>query len=275
MTIARCTGATLAVAALLTASVGARAAGSDVSANWAGYVAVGQGSTATTASRAMTYTDVTGRWVLPKATCRATTATAAAIWVGLGGYSVKSRELEQVGTEIDCDARGKASYYVWYELVPADPVTVGGLRIDPGDLIVSSILAEDGGLVLQVTDRTRHTRFTRRVTMASPDLHSAEWIVEAPVQCSTDNFCKQTPLTHFAPLTFTHTFATGNGVGGTVTSANWLVTSLRLVPRSYRAFGGPVEQAARGGGAGAVPSALAADGTGFTIDWLANPATGA
>ena len=62
--------------------------------------------------------------------------TSLAIWVGLGGYSLTSQELEQVGTEADCDEHGKPSYYIWYELVPADPVNLK-LRIDPGDTIVS------------------------------------------------------------------------------------------------------------------------------------------
>ena len=137
-----------------------------------------------------------------------------------------------MGTEIDCDAKGNASYRVWYELYPAGPVSVLGLRIDPGDAIVSSILADSTGLLLQVTDRTRHTRFTRHVDVASPDLHSAEWIVEAPVQCSAGGYCRQMPLTKFAPLAFTHTYATGNKIGATLSSGNWLVKSLRLVPRS-------------------------------------------
>ena len=269
-----CAAGMLAAAALLAGGAGARAASQDVSANWAGYVAVGQGSTEDTASSAMTFTDVTGRWVLPKAACRTKTSSSLAIWVGLGGYSVTSKQLEQVGTEIDCDAKGNASYRVWYELYPAGPVSVLGLRIDPGDTIVSSILADSTGLLLQVTDRTRHTRFTRHIDVASPDLHSAEWIVEAPVQCSAGGYCRQMPLTKFAPLAFTHTYATGNKIGATLSSGNWLVKSLRLVPRSYRAFGGPVEQAARAGGAGAAVSALTPDGTGFTVNWLANPVAG-
>ena len=141
-------------------------------------------------------------------------------------------------------------------------------------MIVSSILADSTGLLLQVTDRTRHTRFTRHIDVASPDLHSAEWIVEAPVQCSSGGYCRQMPLTKFAPLAFTHTYAIGNKVGATLSSGNWLVKSLRLVPRSYRAFGGPVEQASRAGGAGAAVSALTPDGTGFTVNWLANPVAG-
>ena len=210
-----CAVVMLAAAALLAGGAGARATSQDVSANWAGYVAVGQGSTEDTASSAMTFTDVTGRWVLPKAACRTKTSSSLAIWVGLGGYSVASKQLEQVGTEIDCDAKGNASYRVWYELYPAGPVSVLGLRIDPGDTIVSSILADSTGLLLQVTDRTRHTRFTRHIDVASPDLHSAEWIVEAPVQCSAGGYCRQMPLTKFAPLAFTHTYATGNKIGAT------------------------------------------------------------
>ena len=72
----------------------------------------------------MSYTDVTGQWVQPKAGCRAGTPTSLAIWVGLGGYSLSSRELEQVGTSADCDVHGRPSYYVWYELVPAGPVNL-------------------------------------------------------------------------------------------------------------------------------------------------------
>jgi hypothetical protein len=241
----------------------------DVTANWAGYVVVGPGSTETTASGAMTYTDVTGRWVLPKAVCRPRTPTSAAIWVGLGGYSVSSKQLEQVGTEVDCDAKQHATYYVWYELVPAAPVQIKGLRIAPGDTIVSTVLADETGLLLQVTDRTRGTRFTRHVDAASPDLHSAEWIVEAPIECAP--YCRQTALTKFAPVVFTHSYATANGNGATIAGGGWLVKSLRMVPRSYRVFGGPVEQSDRASGAGASASQLSPDGTGFTVSWLEDP----
>ena len=75
----------------------ARTQQADVSSNWAGYVATGPGSTATTASPAMAYTDVTGQWVEPKALCVPGSPTSVAIWVGLGGYSETSQELEQTG----------------------------------------------------------------------------------------------------------------------------------------------------------------------------------
>ena len=55
----------------------------------------------------------------------------AAIWVGLGGYTVGSNALEQTGTAADCNGAGKATYYAWYELVPASSVTLK-LKIFPG-----------------------------------------------------------------------------------------------------------------------------------------------
>ena len=37
-------------------------------------------------------------------------------------------------------------------------------------------------MLVQIKNRTRHTSFTKRLTMAAPDLSSAEWIVEAPIR---------------------------------------------------------------------------------------------
>jgi hypothetical protein len=218
----------------------------------------------------MSYTDVTGQWVQPVAGCRAGTPTSLAIWVGLGGYSLSSRELEQVGTSADCDEHGRPSYYVWYELVPAEPVNLK-MRIAPGDTIVSVVTASGSDILVQVTDRTRGTRFTRRLSMSSPDLTSAEWIAEAPALCTDSGFCKQLPLTRFHSLSFTRTFATGNGAGGTITSPSWTSTVLQLVPRSRRFFGDRNDPTATAGDAGASTSATAPDGTGFTVTWRASP----
>jgi hypothetical protein len=263
----------LILSILAVASPGAaqRSARADVSSNWAGYVVTGLGSSSTTASADMTYTDVTGQWVQPKATCRAGTPTSLAIWVGLGGYSLSSQELEQAGTSSDCDAHGRASYYIWYELVPADPVNLK-LRIAPGDTIASVVKANGSDILVQVTDRTRGTRFTRHLAMSSPDLTSAEWIAEAPTLCNDSGFCKQLPITRFHSFGFTRTFATGNSTGGTITSPGWTSTSLQLIPRSRRFFGDRNDPTASAGDAGASASALQPDGTGFTVTWQASPA---
>jgi len=251
----------------------ALASQADVSSNWAGYVATGPGSTSTTASSTMAYTDVTGQWVQPKAVCTPGSPTSVAIWVGLGGYSETSQELEQTGTSADCSQSGQASYYIWYELVPADSVNVTSLKINPGDVIASVVQVNGTKVLVQVIDRTRKTRFTKRLTMAAPDLTSAEWIAEAPSQCSVSGFCRQIALTNFGSIDFTRSFATGNGSGATMSSPNWMLTALQLVPRAHRFFGANDASSSNGfGAAGANPSVLSTDGKGFSIAWQANPA---
>jgi hypothetical protein len=228
------------------------------------------------ASPTMAYTDVTGQWVQPKAVCTPGSPTSVAVWVGLGGYSETSQELEQTGTSADCSQSGQASYYIWYELVPADSVNVTSLKINPGDVIASVVQVNGTKVLVQVIDRTRKTRFTKRLTMAVPDLTSAEWIAEAPSQCSVSGFCRQIALTNFGSIDFTQSFATGNGAGATMSSPNWMLTPLQLVPRAHRFFGANDALTSNGfGGAGANPSALSTDGKGFSIAWQANPAAAA
>ncbi len=260
----------LAAVVALAVSPAASAAHADISSNWAGYVATGIGSTSTTASPSMSYTDVTGQWVQPKATCTPGRATSVAIWVGLGGYSESSQELEQTGTSADCSAAGKPSYYIWYELVPADSVNLK-VKIQPGDVIASTVVVNGTDVLVQVNDRTRGVRFTKHLAMASPDLSSAEWIAEAPSSCNSNGFCPQLALTNFHSVTFTRSFAVGNNLNGTISSPNWTSTELQLVPRSHRYYGDPNDPTSLAGGAGATPTALVPDGSGFSVAWSANP----
>jgi hypothetical protein len=125
-------------------------------------------------------------------------------------------------------------------------------------------------VLVQVTDRTRKTRFTKHLTMASPDQTSAEWIVEAPTQCNGNTSCRQLALTNFDSLSFSHTYAIGNGVSGTISSPNWIATALQLVPAGSRYFGS-VNGTEHATGPGAGTSPLAADGKGFTVTWQERP----
>jgi hypothetical protein len=250
-------------------STAAHSALTDVTSNWAGYAAVGLGSSATTASPSTTFTDVTGQWKQPKASCRPGSPTSVALWVGLGGYSVNATALEQTGTSADCDGNGQATYYAWYELVPSDSVTVK-LKIDPGDVIASSVVVNGTDVLVQVIDRTRHTRFTKHLTMANPDLTSAEWIAEAPSQCGGAGFCRQVDLTNFGTVPFSRCFLKSSTLGGTIGSPGWMASNLELVPQAHRFFGQRNDQSAISGG-GASASALAPSGSGFTITWSANP----
>ena len=248
-------GAAVAVAA----AVAAPTAGIDVSSNWAGYAVTGVGSTATVASTSMSFSDVTGTWTQPAATCTPGQSTSAAIWVGLGGYTVA-----------DCNGAGKATYYAWYELVPAASVTLK-LKIFPGDKITSTVLINGTDVLVQVKNRTRHTFFSKHLQMATPDLSSAEWIAEAPSECTVTGFCRTVPLTNFGSVTFSKIAALGNGQGGTLSGPGWEPTPIQLVPRARRVFGDV--NASASSTAGASPTNLSADGSAFTVNWVADATT--
>jgi hypothetical protein len=260
--------------ALAVAVVGARAnatassvAAMDVSTNWAGY-AVSAAST--------TFTSVTGTWKEPKVTCGAGDAgTSSAFWVGLGGLNASSQALEQIGTSAECSNLGQPTYYAWYELVPSASVNLK-LKINPGDTITTSVNVINGTTVeVQVKNRTTRTSFTKKLTFATPDLTSAEWIAEAPAQC--DQFrCTSVPLANFSSVSFSRIAALGNGLGGTITNPAWTSSSIQLVPSSSRGFfPGPNRFATdAGSAAGATPGQVSTDGTGFTVTWQSNATSG-
>ena len=157
----------------------------------------------------VTYTNVTGTWVQPKVTCAAGESYSA-FWVGLGGFSADSQALEQIGTESNCTASGKAVYAAWYEIVPAPSIPIR-MKIRPGDRITTAVLVQGTQVILQITNRTTHVRVTKRVTVAAPDLTSAEWIAEAPSECYAHGWCQTLPLANFGTVAFTASAATGDG----------------------------------------------------------------
>ena len=248
-----------------------------VSTNWSGYTATGAGSTATTAASTMTFNDVTGTWTQPAATCNLGDPTSAATWVGLGGYSESSNALEQTGTEVDCSASGKATYSVWYEIVPHPSHSVK-LKIGPGDTITASVYVTGGtDVLLQVRDRTRHTTFTQHVTVAQPDLTSADWITEAPSDCSNSGFCRTVGLADFGSVTFSKIAAIGNGQAGTLVGNGWEYTPIQLLPQSRRArfYGGfDVMPSSTAGATPASPSSDCSPAScSFTVKYVANANT--
>jgi hypothetical protein len=257
----------LAAALAAAAALAVPTAGIDVSSNWAGYAVTGVGSTATVASTSMSFTDVTGTWTQPAAACTPGRSTSAAMWVGLGGYTVGSNALEQAGTAADCSSAGKATYYAWYELVPASSVTLK-LKIFPGDKITATVLAKGNDVLVQLKNRTRHTAFTKHLPMENPDLSSAEWIAEAPSECTAAGLCRTVSLTNFGSVTFSKVATLGNGQGGTLSGPGWESTPIQLVPRARRFFGDV--NASATSTAGASPSSLAADASTFTVNWVAN-----
>jgi len=237
----------VAAAAPATASVTRTPAvfnAASVSSNWAGYAVTAPGTT---------YTDVKGSWVQPAATCGARTAAYSSFWVGLGGFFGGSQGLEQIGTSADCQSNGRLITYAWYELIPAPPVTVP-LVVSAGDTIAAEVSVTGTTVSFSLTDTTTGATYSTQAIVASPDLTSAEWIAEAPSHCYGSILigCSVLPLSNFGTALFSAASATGNGQAGTISNPAWTSTTIVL--------GG-------GGAAGAVPSALSADGAAFSVAW--------
>lgn len=227
------------------------------SANWAGYVA-GSDSGQEQFSR------VSASWVQPTANCSSGQGSSA-FWVGLGGADGQSQSLEQAGTEADCSSSGSASYFAWYELLPAAPVRLG-VAVSPGDHISTAVIVSGSQVTISLTDSTSGNTTTKTLEMDDPDVSSAEWIAEAPSACDESGDCQPLTLTDFGSVTFTNASATANGHTGTISDPAWSAESTQLsggAGASFAGFGGGQSSA------GATPSSLSATGSSFSVSYQA------
>lgn len=250
--------AVVALAAL--AAAPAALADSTQSSNWAGYAIHRSG---------VRYRQATGTWIQPTATCSPGHATYSSVWVGIGGYGLDSRALEQIGTEADCTAGGRAVSSAWYELVPdaSHPIRV---RIDPGDRVRANVSVTGAtvsvpgaNVTLSLTDLTRHESFTKRLHATTLDTTSAEWILEAPSVCAGAASCHTLPLADFGAAGISSAAAvTTAGHRGTISDHHWTATKISLAATGRQFIAG------RGASlVTAVPSALSAHGTAFTVTY--------
>ena len=246
-----------------------------VTPNWSGYVATSP------AGSDRYFASVTGTWIVPRAHCRRSRrASSSTVWVGLGGFH--SGNQEAVGTNSNCSASGKASYYAWFELVPylsyrAFPEIKDEVR--PGDRITGLVRVIDPRLVeLRLEDRTQGWTFMRKITFTSQDTSTAEWVVEAPAVC-VRYLCHEADLAHFDDVTIGGISATAHKVHGTLTDPRWDVYRVRLVPSKLKVptlLPSPtidrskvrIRKGSAASPAGATPGAVAADGRSFTVKWV-------
>ena len=246
--------AVLALAGLL-AGASPALADSQTSSNWSGYAVHGA-----------RFRDVGGEWRVPRVDCSSGNTTYSAMWLGLGGFSNSSSSLEQTGTEADCDGQ-KAVYSAWYELVPSPSHSLA-LRIHAGDLIRAEVRVSGRRVTLTLADLTRHRHFVRTFTPASVDTNSAEWILEAPGDCSGSS-CITLPLADFGRAAFSHArVVTASGRSGAIAGPRWNTTRITLIS-SGRGFvdGGPPTLSG-----GASPGALTAAGAAFSLSYTGDAA---
>ncbi len=258
-----------------------------VSQNWSGYVAASNDSSSG-------FSNVSGSWIEPTAKCTSSGATYSAFWVGLGGASDQSQALEQTGTQADCSAGGSTSYYAWYELVPSAPVQLN-MTINPGDRISASVHVGGTSVTVSLTDDTTGSSVTKNLSMSDPDTSTAEWIAEAPSQCSnaTTGDCQPLALADFGTVSFSGASATAGGHTGSISDPDWQSQAVALSPQdggfgdSYgigsgyggggygysgdgSGFAGDGSDSTSSSTAGAQPSSLSDSGSAFSVSYVAD-----
>jgi hypothetical protein len=244
----------LLTGALIGLAAPAALADTEQSSNWAGYAVHRSG---------VEFKQVLGTWRQPDATCTAGIPTYSSAWVGLGGYSTSSQALEQIGSEVDCNARGQVESSVWYELVP-DPSRTVRMTVRPGDELRASVSVTGHQVMLELRDLTRGTTFSKRLHAESIDISSAEWILEAPSDCSSISSCQTLPLANFGSASFTGASATTtSGISGAISDRHWGTSKITLATsgRHFIAQGGPSAFAS------ASPSSLSGSGSSFTVTY--------
>jgi Peptidase A4 family len=249
-----------------------------VSENWAGYVA--------TPNQASGFSGVSAQWTQPAVDCSATQqATYSAYWVGIGGGGSNSQALEQIGTQGDCDASGNTSYYAWYELVPSAPVKLN-LQINPGDKVYARTVVKGDQITLRIVDQTTGKAWGKTLTMtsATPDTSTAEWVAEAPSECSggvASGDCQPLPLANFGTATFSDAHATAAGHVGSISDPQFSEQPIALEPSSSSLFGGgdggyfsqgygAYSDYSASSSSGAAPTALTDGGTTFSVKYGAS-----
>jgi Peptidase A4 family len=227
-------------------------ADSQYSANWAGYAVHRSG---------VSFHEVSGSWREPNLACAGGKHTYSAYWLGLGGFSMSSSALEQIGTEADCSSQGAQVVSAWYELLPyAVPIS---MTVRPGDTMTASVIVAGHKVTMTLDDLTRGHIFSKVLDASTVDVSSAEWIVEAPSQCFGQSSCTILPLAAFGSTTFTAAAAqSANGHTGPISDPAWSLTKVNLTPNGR----GPVSIGV-GSGTGALASPLRAGGTSFRVTY--------
>lgn len=238
----------------------------DLSANWAGYVA--------TPSPGSHFRRVAGSWKVPTLTCIPGHDSYSAAWVGLGGYLENAGSLEQAGTDADCTDAGQPRYGAWYELLPAGPVDLG-IRVHPGDELEASVSVAGDEVSLRIEDASTGAVFAHTIRVAVVDDSTAEWVVEAPSQCVGDQPCSVLPLADFGQVDFTSATASTGGSSGSSAGPHWSTAALELEQRPRPLHGGASDEYSppRRTVTLATPSASSAPYGAFAVTWSEQTAT--
>jgi Peptidase A4 family len=218
--------------------------GSVESENWSGYAVLGS-----------SFTVAKGSWVVPTVNCSKTPSTYSSFWVGIDGYS--STTVEQTGTDSDCNG-STPRYYAWYEFYPAGSVLISSVAVAPGNVMSAQISYSGSTFTVTITNETTGKSYSKSGRVRGAQRSSAEWIAEAPCCTGSGGIL---PLSDFGVVDFGSDYtdvtgtndATDSSTSGAIGKFGSNVESITMVSSS--------------GATEAVPSALSADGTSFTVTW--------
>ena len=194
--------------------------GASKSNNWAGY---NQG---TLEQGGKLFDGISASWVVPTASARtAGEYEFSSTWIGIGGgcvdagCTVTDATLIQAGTEQDVDNTGEASYFAWYELIPAPSIRVS-LPVGAGNAVRVTISETTPG-VWGMTMRNLSTRQSWSATVPYSSSHAtAEWIEETPLVLSSDGSITIGPMPNLSTVHIDH--ATTNGANAGLKSSEQL-----------------------------------------------------
>jgi hypothetical protein len=208
--------------------------------DWAGYVAASD-----LASPQPQVIGVNSSWNVPKVIVSVEDSFSA-VWIGIGGEF--DNTLIQVGTEQD-SINGQGEYFVWYEVLPKDSVTIATMNVSPEDVITASINlvnSDANEWAIQIYDVTNGQGFNQNFVYNSSRL-SADWIVERP---TVNN--RLGTLADFGSVAFTGSHVKLNANVGTIKSfpfSRFTLNSRQNVQLT-------------------TVSSLSPDGSSFTVDYL-------
>lgn len=249
----------LTFATLLGAAAPA-AADTSTSSNWSGYAVHHAG---------VKFREVYATWKQPSVSCTPGSPTYSAFWVGLGGYGINSQALEQIGTEANCTPSGREEMSAWYELVPS-PSRPLRLKVSADDRLVANVTVTGHKVVLSLRNVTTGKSVVKTIHASQVDVSSAEWIAEAPSECSSVNSCQTLPLADFGSAGFSSAGAQATGAAKSgLTNRHWTLTEITLEPSGQRFIGLQGSGSAAGS---ATPSPVDGNGTAFTITYTPAPA---
>jgi hypothetical protein len=189
------------------------------SGNWSGYGAL--------AKKGVALRYVQADWNIPSVSCPRSALGSGgeafnSDWVGLDGLT--SSTVEQTGTTTFCNGGTTPSYYAWYEMYPAAPITMSD--VGPGDAIDASVYFDGTAYEIALKDVTTggSLKVTQKCSSSSLcENSSAEVIAEDPGASAP-----VLGLADFGQENFTSAQVTSrNGTRGTL-AASSLWTSMQI-----------------------------------------------